>query len=110
MRPSFAPALISLALAGLTSAVWAQTPDAGEAAARSSTAQEQRVERLAVEGQAVRIEEVRVGGQTESIEVRPTNEKLPAYQVRPQRGDAGIQGPNKADKGLTNRTWKILDF
>ena len=106
------PRRILIALAGLAaSAAFAQAaPPLVQESQPVDPRQNQKVERLRVEDEAVKIDEVRYGGQTQSITVQPKN-GLPAYEVLPQtpsraRLDDGRRGTSAGGE----RVWNVFSF
>jgi hypothetical protein len=73
--------------------------------------QNQKVEHIHVEDNAVKIDEVRYAGQTQSITVQP-KDNLPAYEIQPAnvgRGRAGDRRDGLGSEG-GERVWKLFNF
>lgn len=71
--------------------------------------QNQKIERLHAEDDAVAIDEVRYAGQTQSTTVTPKN-GLPAYEILPATPHKQRIGDDRRGLQGGDRVWNVLSF
>ncbi len=91
-------------------AAFAQAPALVQENPVSDPRQNQKVEHLRAEDNAVVIDEVRYAGQTQSTTVKPKN-GMPAYEIQPSTPDRQqLRDDRKGNTGAGARVWNVLQF
>ncbi len=102
-----------LALAPLLAVVAAaaQTAPLVQEPTPQDARQNQKIERIRVEDNAVKIDELRVGGQTQAITVQPKS-GLPAYEIVPPDSARQRSQDTRDGSGANagQRVWNLLKF
>lgn len=91
-------------------AALAQTPPLVQDNPAADPRQNQKVEHLHAEDNAVVIDEVRYAGQTQSTTVKPKN-GMPAYEIQPTTPERQqLRDDRKGNTGAGARVWNVFQF
>ena len=104
-------ALLALALALPSFAVFAQAATPKPPAASPTAEGEPRVQHIVIEDEGSRIEELRVRGATQRIVVHPKVGTTKGYEILTGDGSRDLgEGVNTSRGAAGKRVWNVLNF